>query len=168
MHDRPPRKHIICQRRHRQHQRKQEGVAALEGEVPFVLLPRMMFTCLHLFFKDVFGATKTKKHGDTKPTYPDSYPFNNLHDFIEDCNGVVKFFHNHHAPKAQFNELQKTTSTQALVKAALTRWGMIKDMVKTLLQSEQHLHAIITTCDFVQGTTTQKEQKKAVRDTITD
>jgi hypothetical protein len=55
---------------------------------------------LHLFVKDVFGAMKSKKCGDTEPTYPNNYPFNNLHNFIEDCNGVVKFFHNHHAPKA--------------------------------------------------------------------
>lgn len=55
---------------------------------------------LHLFVKDVFGATKTKKRGDTKPTYPDGYPFDDLHNFIEDCNDIVKFFHNHHAPKA--------------------------------------------------------------------
>ncbi len=88
---------------------------------------------LHLFVKDVFEATKTKKRGDTEPTYPDNYLFNNLHDFIRDCNNVVKFFHNHHVPKAQFSELQKTTNARALVKAALTCWGTIKDMAKTLL-----------------------------------
>jgi hypothetical protein len=43
------------------------------------------------------------------------------------------------------------------VKVASTRSGMIKDMAKTLFQFEQHLHAIITTCDFVQGTAVQKE-----------
>jgi hypothetical protein len=41
---------------------------------------------------------------------------------------------------------------------------MIKDMAKTLLQSEQHLHAIVTACDFVQGAA----KRKAMRDTITD
>lgn len=54
------------------------------------------------------------------------------------------------------------------MKVAPTRWGMIKDMAKTLLQSEQHLHAIVTACDFVQGTATQKEQGKAVHDMVTD
>jgi hypothetical protein len=111
--------------------------------------------------------TKTKKHGDTEPTYPDGYLFDDLHDFIEDCNDVVKFFHNHHAPKAQLSELQKTTNVRALVKAAPTCWGTIKDMAKTLLQSKQHLHAIVTARDFVQGTDAQKEQRKAVRDTVT-
>jgi hypothetical protein len=36
-------------------------------------------------------------------------------------------------------------------------WGTIKDMAKTLLQSEQHLHAIVTAHNFVQGTAAQKE-----------
>jgi hypothetical protein len=52
---------------------------------------------------------KTKKCGDAEPMYLDDYSLDNLHNFIEDCNNVVNFFHNHHAPKAQFSELQKTT-----------------------------------------------------------
>jgi hypothetical protein len=123
---------------------------------------------VHLFVKDVFKTTKTKKRGNTKPMYPDIYLFDYLHDFIEDCNDVVKFFHNHHAPKVQLSELQKTTSVQALVKATPTRWGTIKDMAKTLLQSEQHLHAIVTACNFVRRMAAQKEQRKAVRDMVTD
>jgi hypothetical protein len=43
------------------------------------------------------------------------------------------------------------------VKATPTRWGMIKDMAKTLLQSKQHLHMIVMTCDFIQATVAQKE-----------
>jgi hypothetical protein len=62
-----------------------------------------------LFVKDVFKAMKTKKCGDAEPMYLDDYSLDNLHNFIEDCNNVVNFFHNHHAPKAQFSELQKTT-----------------------------------------------------------
>jgi hypothetical protein len=46
---------------------------------------------------------------------------------------------------------------QVLVKVAPMCWGMIKDMAKTLLQSEQHLHVIITAHDFIQGTAVQKE-----------
>jgi len=116
----------------------------------------------------VFGATKTKNRGDTKPTYPDNYPLDNLHNFIEDYNSVIKFFHNHHALKTQLSELQKTMNVRTPVKAALTRWGTIKDMAKTPLQSEQHLHATVMTHDFVQKTVTQKEQWKSMRDTITD
>jgi hypothetical protein len=37
------------------------------------------------------------------------------------------------------------------------RWGTIKNMAKTLLQSEQHLHVIVMTHDFVQGIAAQKE-----------
>jgi hypothetical protein len=69
----------------------------------------------------MFKTTKTKKRGDTEPTYLNSYLFNNLHDFIKDYNNVVNFFQNHHAPRVQFSELQKTMSARALVKAALTR-----------------------------------------------
>jgi hypothetical protein len=58
----------------------------------------------------MFGVTKTKKRGDIEPTYPDGYPFDDLYDFNEDFNDVVKFFHNHHSPKAQFSELQNTMS----------------------------------------------------------
>ncbi|CAK9224083.1 unnamed protein product [Sphagnum troendelagicum] len=41
-------------------------------------------------------------------------------------------------------------------------------MSKTLLQSEQHLHTVVTARDFVQGMAAQKEQWKAVRDTLID
>jgi len=55
---------------------------------------------LHLFVKDVFVATKTKKAGQVKATYLDQYPFELMLEFIACCKDVVKYFHNHHVAKA--------------------------------------------------------------------
>jgi hypothetical protein len=55
---------------------------------------------LHLFVKDVFAATKTKKAGQVEATYPDQYSFELMLEFITCCKDVVKYFHNHHITKA--------------------------------------------------------------------
>jgi hypothetical protein len=122
---------------------------------------------VHLLIKDVFGATKMKKRGSTEATYPFGYPFEVLHDFVDDCKDIVKFFHNHHVPKAQLCALQKTTKSRTLVRAAPTRWGTIQGMVASLLDSERHLHALVSARDFVQGTATQKAERTKLRETIT-
>lgn len=65
---------------------------------------------LHLLVKDIFAATKTKKPGDIEPTYPVGYPFEEMLNFIEDCKDIVKFFHNHHVPKAELCKMQKNSN----------------------------------------------------------
>eukprot|EP00171_Calliarthron_tuberculosum_P023803 IDg23803t1 len=105
--------------------------------------------------KRVWGD-RDKKGGSSEATYPIGYPFELLHDFVEDCKDVVKFFHNHHVPKAQLRELQKSSGQRTLVRAAQTRWGTIQGMVASLLDSERLLYALVSARDFVQGTTAQK------------
>ncbi len=123
---------------------------------------------LHLLVKDIFCATKTKKAGSTEPTYPVDYPFEDMLMFINECKDIVKFFHNHHVAKAQLQEMQKTTGARALVRPCPTRWGTIQQTCKTLLASEQHLHAIVSARDFIKGKTAQKKERQDVKDTITD
>jgi soluble cytochrome b562 len=41
-------------------------------------------------------------------------------------------------------------------------------MVASLLDSERHLHALVSARDFVQGTATQKAERTKVRETITN
>jgi hypothetical protein len=122
---------------------------------------------LHLV-KDIFCATKTKKAGSTEPTYPVDYPFEDMLMFINECKDIVKFFHNHHVAKAQLQEMQKTTGARALVRSCPTRWGTIQQTCKTLLASEQHLHAIVSARDFIKGTAAQKKERQDVKDTITE
>ena len=60
--------------------------------------------CAHgvqLLVKYIFGANKTKQRGIREVTYPYGYPFEIMHDFVEDCKNVVKFFNDHHILKAQ-------------------------------------------------------------------
>jgi hypothetical protein len=113
---------------------------------------------LHLLVKDVFGATKTRKAGSNTPTFPDGYKFEALQVFVDGCRDVVKFFRNHHAPKAQLQSLQTTTGACALARAGSTRWGSIQAMLQSLLDSERHLREAVTAGDFIQGTAPQKEQ----------
>jgi hypothetical protein len=109
---------------------------------------------LHLFVKDVFAVTKTKKASQVEATYPDQYPFELMLEFIACCKDVVKYFHNHHIAKAHLRDLQLSASAQTLIRTAPTRWGTIQAMCQTLLESKRHLHVIVTARDFVQGTTT--------------
>ncbi len=60
---------------------------------------------LHLFVKDVFAATKTKKAGQVEATYPDQYLFKLMLEFIACCKDVVKYFHNYHVAKAHLRDL---------------------------------------------------------------
>ena len=111
---------------------------------------------LHLFVKDVFAATKTKRAGQADAAYPDRYPFEPLLEFVAMCKDVVKFFHNHHVVKLQ--ELQRTTGARRLSSPVATRWGTIGAMCQTLLQSERHLHTMISARDFIQGSNVQKTE----------
>jgi hypothetical protein len=61
---------------------------------------------LHLFIKDMFAATKTKKAGQVEATYLDQYLFELMLEFIACCKDVDKYFHNHHVAKAHLRDLQ--------------------------------------------------------------
>jgi hypothetical protein len=121
---------------------------------------------LHLFVKDVFAAMKTKSQ--VEATYPDQYSFELMLEFIACCKDVVKYFHNHHIAKAHLQDLQLFAGARILVRAAPTHWGTIQAMCQTLLESERHLHVIVTARDFVQGTSAQKSEKSKVKEIVTD
>jgi hypothetical protein len=116
----------------------------------------------------VFVAMKTKKAGQVKATYPDQYPFELMLEFIACCKDVIKYFHNHHIAKAHLRDLQLFAGARTLVRATPTRWGTIQAMCQTLLESERHLHVIITACDFVQGTSAQKSERSKIKEIVTD
>jgi Protein of unknown function (DUF 659)/hAT family C-terminal dimerisation region len=123
---------------------------------------------IHLLVKDIFAATKTKRNGAIEATYPTGYPFEDMLMFTAGCRDIVKFFHNHHIVKAQLLELQKTTNAKALIRPAPTRWGTIQGMCSTLLDSESHLHAMVSAREFIKGTATQKAERMQLKDIITD
>jgi hypothetical protein len=123
---------------------------------------------LHLLFRDVFEATETKKVSQDLHTYPEGYPFKTLQEFVQDCKTIFKFFHNHHVPKAQLLELQKTTKSRMLVRAAPNRWGKIQGMIQSMLDSDRRLHALVSARDFIKGTAAQKAERLKVRETATD
>jgi Protein of unknown function (DUF 659) len=89
----------------------------------WILLHHMFPSCyfqgcsshgIHLFVKDIFAATKTKKTGNLEAKYPIGYLFQEMLEFINICKDIVKLFHKHHVVKAQLQELQKTTNACAL------------------------------------------------------
>ena len=113
-------------------------------------------------------ATKTKKSSKEMAMYPTDYPFETMPMAINRCKDVIKFFHNHHVPKALLQELQKTVGAQGLVCPVLTQWGTIQQMCKTLMGSKCHLHTIVTTGYFVKGLSTQKAECKRVKETFSN
>jgi hypothetical protein len=76
---------------------------------------------LHLFVKDVFVMTKTKKAGQVKATYLDQYPFELMLEFIACCKDVIKYFHNHHVAKAHLRDLQLSAGARTFIRVTLTR-----------------------------------------------
>ncbi|KAH6569974.1 hypothetical protein BASA60_007997 [Batrachochytrium salamandrivorans] len=121
-----------------------------------------------LLLKDIFAATKTKKASNTEATYPIDYSFQEMLEFIVDCRGVFKMFHNHHVVKAQLQELQRTIKSRVLVRPVPTRWGTIQQMCQRLLDSESHLHTTSSERDFIKGTAAQQTERQKVKDIITD
>jgi hypothetical protein len=89
-------------------------------------------------------------------------------EFIACCKDVVKYFHNHHVAKADLRDLQLSASARTLVRAAPTRWGTIQAMCQTLLESERHLHVIVTARDFVQSTSAEKSERSKIKEIVTD
>ena len=81
---------------------------------------------------------------------------------------MFKFFHNHHVVKAQLKEAQKVAGVRSLARVALTRWGTIHYMCKTILYSERALHVIVTARDFIVGTTAQKQVRVNIKAIISN
>jgi hypothetical protein len=122
---------------------------------------------LHLLVKDVFAATKTKSNRPVAD-YPDGYPFEPLLIFAADCKKVVKYFHNHHAPKAMLKKALHAAGLRELVQVAATRWGSLIGMFHSLLAAEGALYQLVNSRDFVTGTNAQKAERQAIVDIITN
>ena len=134
--------------------------------------PRMFFQgCvahgLNLLVKDVFAASKVKL-GRAVADYPDGYPFAPLLDFAADCKKIVKYFHNHHAPKAILKKAFLASRLKSLVMMAPTRWCSLNAMFKSLLEGEEVLYQVVSARDFVAGTAAQKAERQGIVDTITN
>lgn len=71
----------------------------LKGSYPDMFFQGCVAHRLHLLVKIIFAATKAK-HGREFADYPIGYPFEHLLVFAGKVKDVVKFFYNHHAPKA--------------------------------------------------------------------
>ena len=123
---------------------------------------------LHLLVKDVFAATKTFWNRGLVPEYPDGYPFESLLIFVADCKKVVKYFHNHHGPKALLSKALRAAGKRELVQIAATRWGSLIGMARSLLEAEAVLYQMVTGRDFVIGTNAQKKEKQAIVDIVTN
>ncbi len=120
---------------------------------------------LHLLVEDIFAATKTKRN-HVEAHYPYLYPFEYLLTFTSECKKVVKFFHNHHAPKHQLKLALRKAGLKMLVQMAPTRWGSLINMTKTLLAAEELLLQLVSSRDFVWGTAAQKAERQVILDLI--
>jgi hypothetical protein len=98
---------------------------------------------LHLRIKDVFSATKTKQNRRAVPEYPEGYPFEPLLNFVSDCKKVIKFFNNHHGPKAFLKRALKTAEKKTLVQVAPTQWGSLIGMARSLHDAEEELYHLV-------------------------
>jgi hAT family C-terminal dimerisation region len=121
---------------------------------------------LHLFIKDIFAATKATR-GRAVADCPPGYPFVYLLEFISKCKDRVKFFNNHHAPKAQLKSALSAAKLKMLAQMDPTRWGSIKKMAETMLAAEAILQQLVPPRDFVSGNAKQNMIRQAVHDKIT-
>ena len=142
----------------------------LKGQFPDKFFQGCTSHTLHLLVKDIFGATKTKKRGESVATFPVGYPFESLLIFAESCKDVVKFFHNHHAVKVRLRGMQLRESLPMLIKPAPTRWGSLQQCFSSILKSEKLLFSIVSERDFVPAAQTAalKSESTRIKDIITD
>ena len=122
---------------------------------------------LHLLVKNIFAATKTKQ-GREFADYPTGYPFEHLLVFAGNVKDVVKFFYNHHAPKAILKRALTAAKLNSLVQMAPTRWGSIKGMFVPVRAAESAIHGVVTACGFISSITKQKHELKAIADIVTN
>jgi Protein of unknown function (DUF 659) len=123
---------------------------------------------LNLLVKDIFGATKTKRAGQSEVQFQDGYPFEYLLTFVDVCKDIVRFFQNHHVEKAALKEMQLPGKERMLAAPAPTRWGSLQAMCFTLQHAEKHLHRIVSERNFVHGTAAQKAERQKILSAITD
>jgi hypothetical protein len=121
---------------------------------------------LHLMVKDIFAPTKAKR-GRPVADYPEDYPFEHLLRFALDCKDVVSYFSYHQQIKAQLVKEQTVRKLPALAQPASTRWGTLKACFVSLLKSESVIHSIVTSRDFISGTSKQKASAQNVHDIVT-
>ncbi|MEN9524168.1 MAG: hypothetical protein RL536_237 [Candidatus Parcubacteria bacterium] len=94
----------------------------LKQDYPKMFFNGCMSHGLHLLVKDIFAASKVRRAGCLEPGYPVGYPFEYLLQFAIECKDIVKFFHNHHAPRHALTTAQREAKLRALVKPAPTRY----------------------------------------------
>jgi hypothetical protein len=138
----------------------------LEQEYPTKYFYGCASHALHLLVKDIFAASKTVKAGASAATYPRGYPFEQLLKFVVGAKEVVKVFNSNYALRYQLVKAQKEKGLRKLAKAAPTRWGSIKEMLKTILASES-LHHLATGRNFTKVAKAQRAERKRVQELIT-
>ena len=122
---------------------------------------------LHLLVKNIFAATKAK-HGRVLADYPVGYPFEYLLVFAGKVKDLVKFFNNHHAPKAILQRALAAAKLKWLVQMAPTRWGSIQAMFLSVRAAENAIHGVVTARGFIVGNAKQKGERKAIVDIVTN
>lgn len=105
---------------------------------------------LHLFVKDIFSATKTKRGSDFNSLkYPDGYLFNRLLMFTNEVKDILKFFHNHHAPKTQLLAALSVAKLENHFAPAPTCWGHFKVFpIRFLMQKRFCIPSSMTAIPF--------------------
>ncbi len=134
----------------------------MEGARSLNVLPRVCCSWPSLV-KDVFAATKVKSNRPVAD-YSDGYPFEALQTFAAECKKVVKYFHNHHAPRTVLKKALHGAGHKMLVQVAVTRWGSLIGMVPSPLSPEEVLYQLVTGRDFVTGSAAQKAELQAIAD----
>ena len=81
--------------------------------------------------KDIFRTSESEL------TYSKECPFRELLKFADDCKGIVKLFHNHHAVEAKLAEQQKQESVPMLAKPVPIHWGSLQQCFQSLFKSEK-------------------------------
>ncbi|OAE25522.1 hypothetical protein AXG93_1543s1390 [Marchantia polymorpha subsp. ruderalis] len=64
--------------------------------------------------------------------------------------------------------MQKASGARSLVHLCSTRWSTIKQTCKTLLTSDKHMHAIVSSRNFMKGTVAQVKECIKVKKIITN
>jgi hypothetical protein len=87
-------------------------------------------------------------------------------EFVDQCKNVVKYFKNHHVPKARLARLQEQSNTCQLALSSPTRWCSVVKLCNSLLDNGANLRVIVTARDFIIGTSSHKNEQTHIRDIV--
>jgi len=117
--------------------------------------------CGNLCVKDLLSPKMVTVEGSTEKQFPANYPFCDMYHATTGCKGVVKYFSNHHKPKAKLERLLSMMGKTKLVKPAATRWCSMRNCFANISDNIDVLRPVSLGDDFIDPSASETARANA-------